>query len=169
MALNRDLLAALGLIAYNFQNFEKQIEFLAWCLIGGDQAIGQIVTSQIPFARLCDLLGSLFRYRTNDAELIAELDDLLAKAANIEQDKNIIMHSAWAVANGPKAVVTRFKITARRDKGIKHQFQSMEASDLSKIASSVRKAANEFSAFMKKAKDKGIINFPSGQIKSPRA
>jgi len=171
MAPSKNFLAALGLITFNFQNFEKEIEFLAWALIGSDQEIGQIVTSQMSFRKLCDTLGSLIRYRTSDAELISELDGLLDKAAKIEQERNTIVHSAWfwSMAHDPKGAITRLKITAKGDKGLKHQYQSVQVSDLSSIASSIKSVASEVMAFRIKAKDRGVIDYPSSQIKSPAA
>jgi hypothetical protein len=60
MSLSSEFLIALGRISVNFQVLELYVGILTWSLISLGERIGQIVTSQLFFNRLCDLLASLF-------------------------------------------------------------------------------------------------------------
>jgi hypothetical protein len=53
---------ALGEMTVSFADVEGQISQLIWNLLGDDQKVGQIVTTQLSFRRQLDLLDALFRH-----------------------------------------------------------------------------------------------------------
>jgi hypothetical protein len=73
MPLGRDFLAELGLLSANFQALEKILEFFIWGLLGQDTEVGQTITAQLNFRRICALLSNLFRLRTQDCDMIERL------------------------------------------------------------------------------------------------
>ena len=163
----KQLFAAIGLISVNFQCLEKSMEFFAWALIGEDQEIGQIVTSQISFNRLCDLIGSLFRYRAGGSGLVKELDGLIKRASKVAEERDRVIHSNWA--GDLESSILRVKITAKRETGLKHQYEYTDPNDLLKIGGSIEQVWKDLMGFIKKAENEGIITPTSRQIKTPAA
>lgn len=162
-----NFLAALGLITANFQVLEKYTEFFVWSLIGQDQEIGQIVTSQMSFDRICDTLYSLFRYRTQNSEMIKELDNIIQRTFQAEEKRNSVIHSSWLGLGSPDSSITRFKITSKWKKGLKHQYEEMTPGDLRKIALFIKQVQEELQSFIVKAQGEGIVSLSSYQIKTP--
>ena len=163
----KQFLMALGLISVNFQCLEKHMEFFAWSLIGEDQEIGQIVTSQISFNRLCDLIGSLFRYRARGSGLVKELDGLIKRASEVVEERDRVIHSSWF--GDLESSILRVKITAKSKTGLKHQYEYTDPDDLLKIGRSIEQVWKDLKEFIKKAENEGIITLTSYQVKTPAA
>lgn len=157
--------ASLGLISANFQCLEKYMEFLAWGLIGDDQEIGQIVTSQMSFIRLCDLLSSLIRYRSKNPELVKELDEIIKKASEVEEARNKVIHSCWFGDLDTK--ILRVKITAKGKVGLKHQYEHMEPEDLYNLGRSIKQVWETLLDFMNKLEAEGIITPTNHHVITP--
>jgi hypothetical protein len=155
-------LASLGVITVNFQCLEKYMEFFIWALIGDDQEIGQIVTSQISFNGLCDLLSSLFRYRAENSELVKELDDLIKRANEVVGERNKFIHSSWF--GDFESSIVRVKITARGKTGLKHQYENIGPDDLLSLGRSIKLVWEALMEFIKKSEDAGIISPTSYQV-----
>jgi len=149
-----DHLRAIGRITANFALLELMVSFCVWQLIGSDQRLGQIITAELSFRKLLDLLSSLFRHRVSDPQLIEELNGLIAEAAQAEEKRNLITHSYWA-ASDTRETITRAKMTARRYGGLKHQFEPMSVQDLDDIADFIAAAENHITQFMVRT---GIIS-----------
>ena len=160
-------LAALGLVSTNYQVLEKYVEFFVWTLIGQDQEIGQILTSQMSFRRLCDTLCSLFRHRVQDSEMVEELEGIIKKAAQAEERRNALIHSSWWGLESTDLPVTRLKITSKRKRGLKHTYESMDPDDLREVALFIKEVVEELQDLIDKAQDEGIVNITSYQIKTP--
>ena len=160
MALNDNFLQALGRITVNIQTLETVLSFITWSLIGPDQKVGMIITSQMSFKRLCNLLGALFRHKVQSPERVEELNDLLRRAATVEQRRNTVIHSTWSTSDEaglPEA--SRFKITASRKKGLNIQSEGATLDDLNEIADEMREVIRVLISFMKS--NHAIINYPT--------
>jgi hypothetical protein len=145
--LSDEFYIALGRVTAHFAVLEAQIEFLTWSLIGRDQGLGQIVTAQVSFRGLLDLLSSIFRHRVADEALRAELDAVLRRAEAVERRRNLVTHSEWGMGSTPETR-TRIKMTARQGKGLKHEFEPMTHAEIELIsieAGDVALALQQFS------------------------
>jgi hypothetical protein len=126
---------------------ESAISSFVWGMINTDQMLGQMITAELSFRNLVGLLSSIYKHRINDEERITELERLLNRALYAEEQRNIIAHSSWGV--GDKAeTITRFKTTAKKARGLIHQFEQMTVEDLDKIADLVGDVAVEIQLFM---------------------
>ncbi len=162
MTLSDDFLRALGRISANFQALEASIAFLTWSLINADQTIGQIITSQVSFNRLCDLLSSLFRYRVKEQALLEKLEEILRKASEAEQRRNTVIHSVW-MTDDVSGEPFRLKITSKRKKGLDIHTENIDAAELNKIADFIRNVAEDMLKFIadsNQAADAGQANQP---------
>jgi len=133
-------LRALGKITTNFAMLEEVVSVCIWGLIGEEQRLGRVITTELSFSRKVDLLSSLYRYRINSAEKLSELNELLNQLALAEEKRNSITHSHWG-AGSTKQTITRIKATAKRGAGLKFQFEKMNVDDLNEIADFIAKLA----------------------------
>jgi hypothetical protein len=130
-------LRAIGQVTVNFAILESVISFFIGRMISTDQMLGNLV----------GLLSSIYKYKVNDKGRVAELERLLNRALYAEEQRNIVTHSSWAV--GDKAeTITRFKATAKKVKGLTHQFEQMTVEDLDRIADLAGDVAAEIQLFM---------------------
>jgi hypothetical protein len=93
---------------------EVAIFFFAMNLISIDMKIGVIIASQLSFSRLCDLFSCFFQETVSDENAHSELNNILKRAAEAEEKRNAILHSAWAVV-GTKSPWARIKIGIEED------------------------------------------------------
>jgi hypothetical protein len=147
--LSDEFYVALGRVTAHFAVLESQIEFLTWSLIGRDQRLGQIVTAELPFRGVVALLSSIFRHRVDAEALRSELEGILNRAMEVEQRRNRVTHSEWGMGDAPDTR-TRIKVTARKGKGIRHEFEQMKASDIEVIAVDASRVATELLQFSSK-------------------
>lgn len=92
----------LGEAIIRFQNLELIMSGFIWHLLGLPKSevnvVGKIITSQLSFSRLIDLLNSLFIYRMIDERSeIRKLKVILGKISHIESKRNIYFHSLYAL------------------------------------------------------------------------
>ena len=69
ISYSKEFYEGLGRTIANFQMLEQLTEFFTWSLIGNDQDIGQMITSQLSFQKLCDLAFAIFKYKFDDQYL----------------------------------------------------------------------------------------------------
>jgi len=88
----------IGRLCMAFQNLESVICFLTWTLIGECQQVGQIVTSNMSFSRVCDTLVGLSVYRFGeDTDTTKSIAALVKQASQLEQKRNRFIHSYWTI------------------------------------------------------------------------
>ncbi len=108
-----------------------------------EKRLGQIVTAELSFRQKMDLLSSIYRDKQNNSTELAELDQVLARVAQAEQKRNIVVHSVWA-AYAVNETVARIKATAkRRSKGLKLEIENMSVKDLEDVANYIANVAYE--------------------------
>jgi hypothetical protein len=149
----------------NFQMLEQLIELFAWSLIGKEQAVGQIVTSQLSFQRLCDLSCALFKYKCDeqdDKDIITELDALFGKISEIENERNKFVHSKWYidVTDFPSTSLARFKTTANKKRGLQHHTENVTLDDIKNYGQKIAEIYEELNSFMWNMNDLGFIELP---------
>lgn len=155
MTFSDDFLKGFGRISVSFQALEMSMALLTWSMIGSNSYVGQIVTSQLSFRRLCDLLTVLFRFRITDAALVEELEDIVRRASDAEGRRNIVVHSVWLVDDEGSS--SRLKIKSERKKGLSVDLQDMDAKALHEIADVIERLAEELTQFIRKLHESKII------------
>jgi hypothetical protein len=136
--LSNDFFVALGKVTAEFASLEHSLKVLAGLLLHKtDQELGQIVTAQLSFRSLLDLVGSLALYRVSDDPAHGEIDELLSRAERVEKRRNRVTHSDWGpatVREPDREKRARFKTTARRAKGLSFELENMSPTDVEDIA-----------------------------------
>ncbi len=160
--MHDEQLRALGRVIVNFQACEIHIAFLTWQLIGAGQDVGPVLTSQLPFGKLCRVCLALFEIRETDSDLRARLRDLVKRAQKAEQRRNALFHSAWtAPAHPDETSSMRIKFTVRKGK-LQVAQEEVDASELNTLGDELRALGEDIGLFMRDANEHGSITFPSG-------
>ena len=132
-AIADELLAPLGRMTANFAMLEFQVSASIWLLIGGEQRMGQIVTADLSFKQLVNILHALVLYRTGDEpEFVSIAGELRTRLFEAEQQRNILTHSSWA-AGYERGQSTRIKQTIRKGEW-KLSAEQYSADDISRVA-----------------------------------
>ena len=157
----------MGMVINNFQKLEFYVAVFTWGLMGKDQRIGQIITAQLSFSKLLILIDSLFRLRTSDAAMIDELGAILVQAAECEQHRNRVVHSAYLqMSDDPDAQLIRFKITTKLKKGLAHQWEQIAIDELLDLAADLHQATDILASFIGRVRERVGIDF-SGYDSKP--
>lgn len=153
MAVSDEVLRALGRVTVNFQFLESQVAICTWTLISPDQRVGQIVTHNLSFSKLCDVFGALVQHRTTDQALIQEMSDFLRRVSELEQRRNAFMHSNWATSEGrPDAGSIRLKASMDRKKGWKLGAEDLTPAAINSVADAMGSIGNDLLSFIFKLK-----------------
>jgi hypothetical protein len=161
--INRQILEALGRMTVEFQNLEMVLKFMVQALLDPDPAIGHIVTSLLSFHRLCDVSLALFRQRTKDEELILELEAIVKKAIAAEQERNVYVHSWWAIKANDEGRLPVGRLKSR----LKKRELVFDSEDIDPKGDALNALAEEMARvgaatmqLMLKAREKGLLDFP---------
>jgi len=149
-----------------------QLEFylavFTWGLMGKDQRIGQTITAQLSFSKLLVLVDTLFRHCTSDDALIKDLNQILAQAADCEQRRNRVIHSAYLqMSDEPNAQIIRYKITTKLKKGLAYQWEQISIDELLDLATDLHQTTEVLAAFIARARKQIGIDF-SGHDSKPK-
>lgn len=99
------------------------------------------------FKQLLSLLSSLYRHTRNNETKIKELDNLIKRAFQVAEKRNMICHSIWGAGDSPDSI-TRIKTTAKTSKGLRRQFEQTTVEDLDSIVDDIRGVTEDINAFM---------------------
>jgi hypothetical protein len=147
-----EILLAIGRITVNFAILELAIAgYIDALLAPQHQDVGRAVTANMSFKNLVNLLSSLHRLRVDDQVEQKRLDALLAGALTLEERRNVVTHSRWALDQDPREVV-RWKTTARREKGLHDHFQKMTDAELHSLANELTQLYADMMNFMVESK-----------------
>jgi hypothetical protein len=149
------LLKRLGDITVSFAMLEKQIQFLAWVLLGDaeKQRVGNIITAELSFQALCDLVRNLYREQFGEGDGFEELLELMKRARRLEEGRNRLTHSFWTPsfsgADGAKVedVARRVKTTAKGKRGLASDDENVDEPGLAEVAGAFKQLAGEVMAF----------------------
>ena len=158
------LLVHIGDITVSFAILENAIQALIGSMIAEHQRIGQIITAELAFKNLRALAISLYKERHGEDADFTALRGFMTRASQLEEVRNQITHSIWAVGNSPDTI-TRIKKTAKEKHGIRFQFTQVSESDLANVAKEIKTLAAEIVQFNFKLIESGkAINNPFAKM-----
>ena len=149
---------AIGRMCIAFSSLEGQLKFMVGKLVGIDQIVGQIITAELSFRNILNLLGSLYKHRTNDNDFRKKVDDLLKNISNLEQNRNSLIHSTYGLTKDPETIA-RFKNTARMKHGLKNNFDIITIEQIDHLVVEIENANSEvINLFLEYAEKNDIID-----------
>jgi len=158
------LLKQLGDMTVSFAMLESQMQTLLGSLIREHQTVGQILASQLSFAKLRATVVSLYLDRHGDDGDFKTLRKLLNRAGKIEDERNRLTHSVWGAGNTPDDI-TQMKITCRERRGYHFESQQWDEARFVAFNESIKRLAFEFLQFWTQLLQKGkAINNPGAKL-----
>ncbi len=155
MPISDDHLRALGRVVVNFQSLESYISFWVLRFIGPDQAIGQMVTAQLPFGKLCVLARSLFDHKFGTTRFEVRFTELLDRSLKLEEKRNQLFHSIW-LTDDASGGVSRLKISLRLGKGLTRSSTPVTPQDINGLADDMSKTATALVELILEMKKDGL-------------
>jgi hypothetical protein len=150
-AIDTALFEPIGEMTVNFAMLEQTLKHGIHRLLfpdgdeGWEDVTGSIVTSEMSFRRLTDLFRCLVEHRCSDEDQ-ETCRALCVEMYRLEERRNSIIHSHWAIDANTKGTV-RLKTTAK-GKGLKHQEQPIKRGDIACIAEDLARLAKDLEDFL---------------------
>ena len=105
----------LGNFIMQFQLLETLIkDAISFLLNEGDSTLGRIVTAEMPFRALLDVLAALFYYETKDESRTEALKAVLNQCQTISDRRNTLVHSYWYTDQDGKTVRLKMRAKGRK-------------------------------------------------------
>ena len=152
--------AAIGELSMVFQELENGLVWLFARLTDPNRdAIGMIIATQLPFGRLTAVIAALIRYRTKEADLVRECDEILREAQQLEQIRNTYIHSFydWREISGATITYERIKNRIRPGKGFSPDYEMLDTGKLRKVVERVRIHIATVDLFFEHLQNRGVI------------
>ena len=144
-----EILKGIGKVCVNFSMLENSVSTFISILISGDFTIGQIITNaRLGFRGLLSILQALYHHKVKDPDKITSFDNLIARAHQLEEERNQIVHSRWGV-EFPKKVIIRGKTKIKKQKLVTDTFEVSEK-ELYSMAESIGDLSYDFHELMVK-------------------
>lgn len=145
----RSLLEPIGELTANFamleQTLKSGIELVLFPFDRLESLIADVVTAELSFRRHAELLQCLFDLRAENDSERETLRELCKAALQLEEQRNVIMHSYWGFNPQSKGAV-RLKTTAKA-KGLRRQSQAMTHDEIADIANEMGELAKTLEDF----------------------
>lgn len=125
--------AAIGRIAINFNDLEKELSSVIAYLLQSGEDIGRIVTADLSFGNKVNLMSALSLARLSGADDTEQLQALSRLCRRAEELRNRILHSSWLSASLPE-FTERIKLSSKGRKGFSQKRELMTSAELMDIA-----------------------------------
>jgi hypothetical protein len=139
-------LMQIGDITVSFALLEFVMKSIVGNLLSKDIQIGEIITSEMPFKGIRVLALSLYIKKYGKDEEYNNLNRLMKLTSKIEERRNQIMHSMWAVGKDTNHIV-RIKSSSKESKGLQYKVEEMSEMDLKATAIEIQGVAGDLSRF----------------------
>jgi hypothetical protein len=138
----------LGLVCIEFQILETVLRAgIAELASKDDQVLGTLIAAELSFRNLIDLLYAIFEYEWEGCARPKELKSILQRCLVAEAKRNQLIHSSWYQPT-TKRGVTRIKFTARNQRGLRVQHETVTPADMEKIAEELRTCRKELALYL---------------------
>jgi len=134
---NPKFLEAVGRVTVEFAKLEAELSgFIVVLLDKPDTEFGPIVTSELSFKQLVQLLMSLYQHANSKEDQIVELKAILTKCSSLEIQRNTIIHSEWTSAEMWNWARRR-KVTSKFKKGLHKEDERVGIDELKNLAEDI--------------------------------
>lgn len=149
-----ELLTRIGDMTVSFAVLELYIQMLLSALVGEDERVGQIIASQLPFARLRATVVGLYGERHGDDDDLRALKQLMNEAGQIEEERNRITHSIWGADASP-GKITRMKLTCGQKRGLQVQSKEYDEAKFIDFNNRIKRLSSDVFGFYTRLLQKG--------------
>lgn len=149
VALKNEHLRAIGLITVNASLVEYELAQGVPALLGLTAEHGQLITAELPYRRLVDLVLSAYRHVSDDVAGYEELKQLITRATQAVSKRDQVVHSPWGA---PIQLVgtdglLRSKVTAKQRSGLKVDAEVVTVAELESLATELYDVSHAIQEF----------------------
>jgi len=137
-------LVEIGRVVANFALLENELSSLIHCLLGTNEDITRIITSELSFRNLIDMSASLV-IQTQTPKDVEKYKATLKLVGDVEVKRNNIVHSLWGA--GFTRVATRTKHIAKRARGLQIKREEYTLEDLQSVAIQIVRTVHAVKVF----------------------
>jgi hypothetical protein len=152
-----EFLVQIGDMTVSFAVLELQVQMLLEALVGQDQRVGQIIASQLSFARLRATVVGLYAERHGEGDDLSTLKERMNEAGEIERERNRITHSIWGVGTTSHKI-TRMKLTCRQKHGVQSQFEEYDEAKFLEFNDRIKRVTRDILGFYAKLQGGDPLN-----------
>lgn len=158
MSLTKSQLTLIGEITTEFSKLEMMICVFISGFISSDVNVGHIITSNLAFNRLTELLRQLLYYKIRDKKLQAEFETLFKKLTEVNKKRNEIIHSNFsevidAVSQRKVKGVFRTKLNTKKLSQVIFHVEEINNAELKRILKQIIDCNAGIMKFMFKLRD----------------
>lgn len=113
-----NLTNSIGKVCLNFSTVELLLSAFVTRFISDDPKIGAILTSEMSYQNNLKAFASLVKYKITDGMLQDDFRLIIKKLHEIEQKRNEILHSVYALKDSTSEQIFRIKITSKQSRGL---------------------------------------------------
>lgn len=150
--------AELGKVCVTYAQLEMDLSMFIWAMIDpNDQSVGHAVTCELSIKGLRFLCSALFKRKSQDLDLIKQLDKILKKSERRVDRRNKIIHSTFGYRDQTGEVI-RLKITAKGE--LKAENEVVRVKELQDIAKDLQHSAGRIRTFSGEMFNQKILQKP---------
>jgi hypothetical protein len=136
----------IGDMTVSFALLEAQIRALAGSLIKEDLHTVTILTSAPSFRQLRAATVALYQHRHGEDNDYETLRALIARAGQVEEERNKITHSLWSAGDQPNEI-RRVKAVTQRKEGFHFKAETYDEQRLKAFADEIMTLIDQFLRF----------------------
>lgn len=156
----RDPAAALGNMQMAFQELENGLIIVLASLVDlNDDRVGVIMATQLSFRRVAAVLDALCRHRTQNPELISQMESLLSESCRLEEERNKYAHSFYDLREiaGERITYERMKNRIKSRKGYSPDYDMLDTAKVDALSDRFRILITAVDLFFERLQEEGVV------------
>lgn len=151
-----------------FSALEDTLGWLMGEILGGDDEVRNIISSQASFARLLSITDGLYRKKVTDPALVAKWDALVPRISGAEQKRNRVTHSTWGIwwEERPNVFVSQERNTIRGRRGLQASKEKASPQHVTGVAEEIEQVNLDVIDFLIETNRKGFIRTFDHRLKT---
>ena len=145
-----EVVRGLGLVCIEFQMLESLLKAAINDLVvkDNDPLMGDIITAELSFEGLMDLLYAAWKYRHGGSPNVAPLAKILKRCAKAKVKRNQLLHSEWYRDQKDGEGAIRVKMSHRGRKGFRIKNEKITPAIMNEVAEELRRCRHELAKFL---------------------
>jgi hypothetical protein len=149
-----EVVYGLGSVSMEFQMMESVLKAAISDLVAKDDPVmGSIITAELSFEGLMDLLYAAWEYRWEGSSKVAGLEKILNRCAKAKAKRNQLVHSEWYRVSKDGEGAFRVKMSHRSRKGFRVKNEKITPAIMNEVADELCSCRQELAKFIYDAKN----------------
>jgi hypothetical protein len=139
----------LGRVCMEFQKLESLFKAaISELMSKEDPMMGSMITAELSFDRLTDLLYAAWKYRWEGSDKVSPLKKILDRCDEARGARNQLVHSEWYLDQEDAEGAMRVKMAYRSRRGFRIQNEKITPAKMQEIADELQSCRHELAQFL---------------------